>query len=171
MSSARIELPPHLQRYVVEQDYESYTPRDQSVWRHVMKRLSRHLETRAHPTYLRGLAETGIELDEIPRLETMNEKLDRLGWRCVGVRGFIPPAVFTEMQARGILAIAADIRSHKTIMYTPAPDIIHESAGHAPIITTRPTRRTCAAAARSASRPSPRRKIARCSRASATCRW
>jgi phenylalanine-4-hydroxylase len=134
MSPARVELPPHLQRYVVEQDYASYTPRDQSVWRHVMKRLSRHLETRAHGTYLRGLQETGIELDEIPRLETMNEKLDRLGWRCVGVRGFIPPAVFTEMQARGILAIAADIRSHKTIMYTPAPDIIHESAGHAPII-------------------------------------
>ncbi|MDP1823538.1 MAG: aromatic amino acid hydroxylase [Archangium sp.] len=134
MSPARVELPPHLQRYVVEQDYASYTPRDQSVWRHVMRRLSRHLETRAHGTYLRGLQETGIELDEIPRLETMNEKLDRLGWRCVGVRGFIPPAVFTEMQARGILAIAADIRSHKTIMYTPAPDIIHESAGHAPII-------------------------------------
>lgn len=134
MSTARVELPPHLQRYVVEQDYASYTPRDQSVWRHVMRRLSTHLESRAHPSYLRGLAETGIELEEIPRLETMNQKLERLGWRCVGVRGFIPPAVFTEMQARGILAIAADIRSHKTIMYTPAPDIIHESAGHAPII-------------------------------------
>lgn len=132
--STGIDLPPHLQRYVVEQDYARYTPRDQSVWRHVLRRLSRHLEARAHPTYLRGLAETGIELDEIPRLETMNAKLERLGWRCVGVRGFIPPAVFTEMQARGILAIAADIRSHKTIAYTPAPDIIHESAGHAPII-------------------------------------
>jgi phenylalanine-4-hydroxylase len=132
--STPVELPPHLQRYVVEQDYGSYTPRDQSVWRHVMRRLSKHLETRAHATYLRGLAETGIEIDEIPKLETMNEKLERMGWRCVGVRGFIPPAVFTEMQARGILAIAADIRSHKTITYTPAPDIIHESAGHAPII-------------------------------------
>jgi phenylalanine-4-hydroxylase len=131
---ALVELPPHLQRYVVDQDYASYTPRDQSVWRHVMKRLKGHLETRAHPTYLRGLDETGIGLDEIPRLETMNEKLARMGWSCVGVRGFIPPSVFTEMQARGILAIAADIRSHKTIMYTPAPDIIHESAGHAPIL-------------------------------------
>lgn len=134
MSNARAELPPHLQRYVVDQDYASYTPRDQSVWRHVMKRLSKHLETRAHSTYLRGLAETGISVDEIPSLESMNEKLDRLGWRCVGVRGFIPPAVFTELQARGVLAIAADIRGHKTLAYTPAPDIIHESAGHAPII-------------------------------------
>jgi phenylalanine-4-hydroxylase len=30
--------------------------------------------------------------------------------------------------------IAADIRQLKHIEYTPAPDIIHESAGHAPII-------------------------------------
>ncbi len=134
MSTPLVELPPHLQRYVVDQDYGSYTPRDQSVWRHVLKRLARHLETRAHSAYLKGLADTGISLDEIPSLETMNEKLERLGWRCVGVRGFVPPAVFTELQARGVLAIAADIRSHKTITYTPAPDIIHESAGHAPII-------------------------------------
>ena len=134
MSTARVELPPHLQRYVVDQDYASYTPRDQAVWRHVMKRLSKHLETRAHSAYLRGLVDTGIGIDQIPSLETMNEKLERFGWSCVGVRGFLPPAVFTEMQARGILAIAADIRGHKTINYTPAPDIIHESAGHAPII-------------------------------------
>ncbi|PZR09327.1 MAG: aromatic amino acid hydroxylase [Archangium gephyra] len=134
MSTELVELPPHLQRYVVDQDYASYTPRDQSVWRHVLKRLAKHLESRAHSSYLKGLAETGVGLDEIPSLEGMNEKLDRLGWRCVGVRGFVPPAVFTELQARGVLAIAADIRSHKTINYTPAPDIIHESAGHAPIL-------------------------------------
>ncbi len=134
MSEPSAQLPPHLERYVVDQDYASYTPRDQAVWRHVMKRLKGHLESRAHPIYLRGLDETGIALDEIPRLETMNDKLAGLGWRCVGVRGFIPPAVFTELQARGVLAIAADIRSHKTIMYTPAPDIVHESSGHAPIL-------------------------------------
>ncbi len=127
-------LPPHLKRYVVEQHYEAYTPRDQAVWRHVMGRLRAHLSDRAHPIYLEGLAQTGIEGEVIPRLETMNEKLQKLGWRCVGVRGFIPPAVFTELQTLGILAIAADIRSHKTLLYTPAPDIVHESAGHAPIL-------------------------------------
>jgi phenylalanine-4-hydroxylase len=42
--------------------------------------------------------------------------------------------VFTEMQARGVLAIAEDIRTHEHIEYTPAPDIVHESAGHAPIL-------------------------------------
>jgi len=39
-----------------------------------------------------------------------------------------------EYQAYRVLVIAADIRQLKHIEYTPAPDIIHESAGHAPII-------------------------------------
>src|SRR5262249_52392996 len=39
-----------------------------------------------------------------------------------------------EFQARSILPIAAEIRSVEHLPYTPAPDIIHEAAGHAPIL-------------------------------------
>lgn len=127
-------LPAHLRRYVVSQDYEAYTPRDQAVWRHILRQLRSHLGDKAHPVYLEGLAATGIGTESIPSLDEMNEKLSKLGWACVGVRGFIPPAVFTELQTLGVLAIAADIRTHEHIQYTPAPDIVHESAGHAPII-------------------------------------
>ncbi|HPE44168.1 MAG TPA: aromatic amino acid hydroxylase, partial [Bacteroidales bacterium] len=38
-------------------------------------------------------------------------------------------------QAYNVLVIAADIRPFDQIEYTPAPDIIHEAAGHAPIIS------------------------------------
>ncbi len=127
-------LPPHLRRYVVAQDYAAYTPRDQAVWRHILRRLTRQLEGKAHESYLRGLAATGITVERIPSLDEMNEKLGAVGWKAVAVRGFIPPAVFTELQSLGVLAIAADIRTHEHIEYTPAPDIVHESAGHAPII-------------------------------------
>lgn len=130
-------LPAHLRRYVVDQDYHLYSPRDHAVWRHVVGKLRDHLKDSAHPVYLEGLAATGISTDRIPSLDEMNEKLAALGWSCVGVRGFIPPAVFTELQAMGVLAIAADIRSHEHVEYTPAPDIIHESAGHAPILADR----------------------------------
>ena len=37
-------------------------------------------------------------------------------------------------QAAGILPIAAEIRTSEHLVYTPAPDIIHEAAGHAPIL-------------------------------------
>ncbi len=127
-------LPAHLQRYVVEQDYGAYTPRDQAVWRHILHQLVGRLEASAHPSYLSGLAATGIGLEGIPSLDEMNEKLAAYGWSAVGVSGFIPPAVFTELQSLGVLAIAADIRSHEHLDYTPAPDIVHESAGHAPIL-------------------------------------
>src|SRR3990172_1981411 len=129
-----IGLPVHLRRYVVPQEYSAYTPRDQAVWRHILRRLVRHLASRAHPSYLRGLEATGIGTERIPSMDEMNEKLARLGWSAVSVRGFIPPAVFTELQALRVLAIAGDIRTHEHIEYTPAPDIVHESAGHAPIL-------------------------------------
>jgi phenylalanine-4-hydroxylase len=132
--SAIAPLPPHLARYVVAQDYQAYTPRDHAVWRHILGRLTAHLKDKAHPSYLEGLAAAGIGVERIPSLEEMNQHLARLGWSAVAVRGFIPPAVFTEMQARGVLAIAEDIRTHEHIEYTPAPDIVHESAGHAPIL-------------------------------------
>jgi phenylalanine-4-hydroxylase len=128
------KLPAHLRRYVVTQDYDAYTPRDQSVWRHILNRLKAHLADKAHPDYLAGLEATGIGSEAIPSLDEMNEKLAKLGWSAVAVRGFIPPAVFTELQTMGVLAIACDIRTHEHIAYTPAPDIVHESAGHAPII-------------------------------------
>jgi phenylalanine-4-hydroxylase len=129
-------LPAHLRRYVVTQDYAGYTPRDQAVWRHILQQLKSHLSDKAHPVYLEGLEATGIGVERIPSLDEMNERLGRMGWGCVGVRGFIPPAVFTELQALGVLAIAADIRTHEHIEYTPAPDIVHESAGHAPILAS-----------------------------------
>jgi phenylalanine-4-hydroxylase len=127
-------LPPHLRRYVVAQDHAAYTPRDHEVWRHLLRRLTTHLRDRAHPRYLAGLEATGIDLERIPSLDDMNSKLARVGWSAVAVRGFIPPAVFTELQSRRVLAIAADIRTHEHVEYTPAPDIVHESAGHAPFI-------------------------------------
>ncbi|MFE8604452.1 aromatic amino acid hydroxylase [Archangium violaceum] len=129
-------LPAHLRRYVVSQDYDAYTPRDQAVWRHILGQLRSHLSDKAHSVYLEGLEATGIGLERIPSLDEMNEKLSKLGWAAVSVRGFIPPAVFTELQTLGVLAIAADIRTHEHIQYTPAPDIVHESAGHAPIIAS-----------------------------------
>jgi len=127
-------LPAHLRRFAVDQDYRAYTPRDHAVWRHILRRLVRHLADRAHQSYLRGLEASGIGTERIPRLEEMDERLSRIGWSAVCVRGFVPPAVFTEMQSLRVLAIAADVRTHEHVEYTPAPDIVHESAGHAPIL-------------------------------------
>ncbi len=129
------KIPEHLQQFIAEQDYHRrYTPRDQAVWRYAMHQLVAQLKDSAHPVYFEGLARTGISVEHIPSIDEMNACLADLGWRAVVVDGFIPPQAFMELQQNRILAIALDMRSIDHILYTPAPDIIHESAGHAPII-------------------------------------
>jgi phenylalanine-4-hydroxylase len=127
-------LPKHLKQFIKPQNYNDYSPIDQAVWRYVMKRLVSYLKTVAHESYLEGLEKTGISLDEIPSMYGMNRILKDIGWAAVAVDGFIPPNAFMEFQAYKVLVIASDIRQLENIEYTPAPDIIHESAGHAPII-------------------------------------
>ncbi|MBQ4915809.1 aromatic amino acid hydroxylase [Maribacter sp. MMG018] len=128
------KLPKHLKQYIKPQNYEDYTPIDQAVWRYVMRKNVDYLSKVAHSSYIQGLARTGISINDIPNMYGMNRILKDLGWAAVAVDGFIPPAAFMEFQAYNVLVIAADIRQLEHIEYTPAPDIIHESAGHAPII-------------------------------------
>jgi len=127
-------LPKHLQQFVKPQDYSDYTPINQAVWRYVMRKNVAYLSKVAHSSYLEGLKKTGIEVDNIPSMYGMNRILTEIGWAAVAVDGFIPPNAFMEFQAYNVLVIASDIRQLEHIEYTPAPDIIHEGAGHAPII-------------------------------------
>lgn len=127
-------LPPHLKQYIKPQNYEDYTPINQAVWRYVMRKNVSYLSKVAHKSYLDGLKQTGISIDQIPNMYGMNRILKEIGWAAVAVDGFIPPAAFMEFQAYNVLVIASDIRQLEHIEYTPAPDIIHEGAGHAPII-------------------------------------
>ncbi|MES2455272.1 MAG: aromatic amino acid hydroxylase [Bacteroidota bacterium] len=127
-------LPKHLRQFIVDQHYEKYTPVDQAVWRYVMRQNYSYLKHVAYYPYIKGLHRAGLSIEFIPDLQTMNDNLGKIGWGAVTVDGFIPPAAFMEYQAYRVLVIAADIRQINHIEYTPAPDIIHESAGHAPII-------------------------------------
>lgn len=127
-------LPSHLKQFIVPQHYEHYTPVDHAVWRYVMRQNYSYLKDVAYYPYIPGLQKAGLTIETIPNLQEMNDALGKIDWGAVTVDGFIPPAAFMEYQAYRVLVIAADIRQLKHIEYTPAPDIIHESAGHAPII-------------------------------------
>ena len=127
-------LPKHLRALVIPQPYNDYTAQNQAVWRYVLRKSVKYLSKVAHSSYIEGLKLTGISIDEIPHMQGMNRILKEIGWAAVSVDGFIPPNAFMEFQAYNTLVIAADIRTIEHIEYTPAPDIIHEAAGHAPII-------------------------------------
>ncbi len=127
-------LPPHLRQFIKPQNYSDYSSIDQAVWRYVMRKNVQYLSKVAHSSYINGLKQTGISIEEIPSMYGMNRILKDIGWAAVTVDGFIPPNAFMEFQAYKVLVIATDIRQLENIEYTPAPDIIHEAAGHAPII-------------------------------------
>jgi phenylalanine-4-hydroxylase len=128
------KLPKHLLQFVVDQPYDAYTPVDQAVWRYVMRQNYHHLQKVAHESYVQGLQLAGVDIEQIPTMYGMNRILKSIGWAAVAVDGFIPPGAFMEFTKYNVLVIAADIRTIEHIEYTPAPDIIHESAGHAPIL-------------------------------------
>ena len=127
-------LPEHLKQFIVPQNYEQYTAMDQAVWRFVMRKNTAFLKDVAHESYLGGLKKAGISIEAIPSIYGMSRILKEIGWAAVAVDGFIPPNAFMEFQANKILVIASDVRQLEHIEYTPAPDIIHEASGHAPII-------------------------------------
>ncbi|MBU3743128.1 MAG: aromatic amino acid hydroxylase [Sediminibacterium sp.] len=129
------ELPNHLRKYIVDQGYDRYTPVNHAVWRYVMRQNYSYLKDAAYYPYIPGLKKAGLTIEKIPSLQEINDALAEIGWGAVTVDGFIPPAAFMEYQACRVLVIAADIRQLEHIEYTSAPDIIHESAGHAPIIS------------------------------------
>lgn len=127
-------VPDYLNRYVTDQSDAQYTPVDHAVWRCIMRQSLTYFRENAVSVYEDGLRKTGISLDRIPSIKEIDRSLHEFGWSAVSVRGFIPPSAFLDFQARRILPIAVDMRTIDHIHYTPAPDIVHEAAGHAPII-------------------------------------
>src|SRR5438477_7401122 len=136
-NAAVASCPKHLLQFAVDQRYDDYTSVDHAVWRFIMRQNIFFLKEYADKVYFQGLLDTGISFERIPRIEEMNEILAKIEWGAVAVGGFIPPAAFMEFQAYKVLVIACDMRHIQHTEYTPAPDIVHEAAGHAPIIVDR----------------------------------
>lgn len=128
------KLPTHLRKYIVDQGELNYTPKEQATWRYILRQLKDFLKDHAHESYLDGLIKTGISSEEIPRISDISAHLEKFGWRALPVSGFIPPAAFMELQSLSVLPIASEMRSLDHLKYTPAPDIVHEAAGHAPFL-------------------------------------
>ncbi|MEW6058156.1 MAG: aromatic amino acid hydroxylase [Bdellovibrionota bacterium] len=128
------KVPEYLHDFIATQDGSLYTAIDHASWRYILKVSRSFFAKHAHQKYLDGLQETGINPERIPLVSEMDERLQDFGWRAVPVVGFIPTEVFMEFLSLGVLPIACDMRKLEHLAYTPAPDIVHEAAGHAPII-------------------------------------
>ena len=137
MLNTETRYPTYLDRYVVKQQYHHYNAIDQAVWRYVMQQNLHFLNEHAYSEYYDNFKELGIKEDEIPAIELISEKLSKIGWSAVGINDLIPLTAFMEFHYHKCLPIVVGIRPLKDIKFSKEPDILHESAGHAPLVVNR----------------------------------
>ena len=128
------DIPFHLKKFLVPQNYKKYNLEDQAVWRFIMKGIVKNLELKGYSNTFQSLIKKGINLNKIPKIKDIDKNLQPFGWRAVCISGFIPPRAFMEFQKNKIIPIASELRTIKHVFYTPAPDIVHEAVGHIPFL-------------------------------------
>jgi phenylalanine-4-hydroxylase len=120
--------------YIIEQDYQSYTVEQHSVWAELVRRVLPELEKHAARAYLDGFQIIGLQRDRLPNLATISERLrPRTGWSSTPVSGFLPAPAFFEMLAARQFPTTTWLRSRESLEYTPEPDIFHDVFGHVPM--------------------------------------
>ncbi len=134
MYTLESDLQMSIENFSVDQKYDEYTEEEHETWKLATNALEMVLVGNTAVDYLESFASTGMEKDRIPSLEMVSTALSKWGWSSIVVDGFIPPDVFMLLQANSILPISKPIRARSQLGYTPIPDIIHEAAGHLPML-------------------------------------
>lgn len=122
------------ERYLIQQDWDAYTPEQHAVWAELVRRRMPQLEEHACQEYLDGFHQIGLREDSIPNLAEVNKRLGpRTGWNATPVSGFLPPDAFFEMLAARQFPTTTWLRKRESLEYTPEPDIFHDVFGHVPM--------------------------------------
>jgi phenylalanine-4-hydroxylase len=121
-------------QYVVQQDWNAYTPDEHALWRRLYQRQARLLPGRAADVYIDSLAKLQAE-DGIPRFDQVSEKLyAATGWRLVAVPGLVPDKTFFEHLAARRFPVTVWLRKPEEFDYIVEPDIFHDFFGHVPLL-------------------------------------
>ncbi|BDD03296.1 aromatic amino acid hydroxylase [Aureibacter tunicatorum] len=134
-------LPLHLQKFVIDQSYDSYTELDHAKWRYVMRMTLQYASDYAHEFFLPALKKMNLPIDRIPRIEQVNNAVNPYGWNAVCINAFITTKTFLEFHSEKILVVATCVRTLQHLKYTPYPDLIHDILGHGPCVAFSPIER------------------------------
>jgi len=88
-------------------------------------------------TMRKTLREGVIRTDEVPQIDVVSKHMyEQTGWRIRPVKGLVKPRDFLEGMAFKVFCSTIYIRNDGELMFTPAPDMIHEVFGHVlPLMT------------------------------------
>ena len=109
-----------------------YTEEEHEVWRIINRELEETQEQFAIRQYLDCKRILDLPKDHIPQLREVSEKVNRIsGFRLEPVGGLVLPRIFLESLGNGVFLSTQYIRHYSTPLYTPEPDVVHETMGHA----------------------------------------
>ncbi|MFN2452630.1 MAG: phenylalanine 4-monooxygenase [Pyrinomonadaceae bacterium] len=109
-----------------------YTKDEHEVWRVICDKLEPQHREHACAEYLECLRVLDLPRERIPQMREVSERVEAVsGFRLEPVAGLVTPRVFLESLANGVFLSTQYIRHHSTPLYTPEPDVVHETLGHA----------------------------------------
>lgn len=122
------------EHYVVEQDWDAYTPQQHELWRRLYQRQARLLPGRACDVFIDSLQKMDASA-EIPRFVRTSEALYRAtGWTIVAVPGLVPELTFFEHLANRRFPVTVWLREPHEFDYIVEPDVFHDFFGHVPLL-------------------------------------
>lgn len=112
-----------------------YTEEEHEVWRIVNRELNEAHEKFACKEYLECKRVLSLSEDHIPQLSEVSERVEKIsGFKLEPVGGLVLPRVFLETLGNGTFLSTQYIRHYSTPLYTPEPDVVHETLGHATML-------------------------------------
>ncbi len=112
-----------------------YTEREHRTWQTVLKKLSSLHEKHASQIFLEGKRRLNIQVNSVPQLEDLNQKLAVLNnFRLEPIGGLVDSRSFLGKLCTRTMFCTQYVRHHSRPEYTPEPDIIHEVIGHVPTL-------------------------------------
>lgn len=120
--------------YVVQQEWEAYTPEQHVLWRRLYQRQAKLIPGRACDVFIDSLERLNIA-DGIPRFDETSARLfEATGWRLVAVPGLVPDHTFFNHLANRRFPVTVWLREPEEFDYIVEPDLFHDFFGHVPLL-------------------------------------
>jgi phenylalanine-4-hydroxylase len=123
--------------YSVEQDWDTYTQGEHTLYRRLFERQSKLVPRYACPEWIEAIA--GLDAGrEIPRFDQVSKRLRAAtGWEIVAVPGLIPDEAFFSHLANRRFPVTVWLRRPEEFDYIVEPDVFHDFFGHVPLLFDR----------------------------------
>ncbi|NOG51405.1 MAG: phenylalanine 4-monooxygenase [Chloroflexi bacterium] len=120
----------------IRRPFHQFTPEDDRIWSMLWDHQIANCQRHACRLLLEGLHTLGLQRERIPDFDALSRRLyDRVGWELVSTDVvYSDGQTWFEHLARRQFLVTEYIRSEDELLYTPLPDIWHDTFGHLPLM-------------------------------------